>query len=96
MKIRNYSAVIVVNPSGSDGSFSEIIPKLTEIINRSEGEVNKVEELGQHDFAYPTKKDFTRGSYLQFHFSGKVETPLLIQENLRLEKKVDRCLIERR
>jgi len=55
-----------------------------------------VEELGQHDFAYPTKKDFTRGSYLQFHFSGKVETPLLIQENLRLEKKVDRCLIERR
>ena len=94
MKQRNYIATVVVNPSGSEGSSSEMIPKLTEVINRSEGEVKKVQELGQHDFAYPTKKSFTRGSYLQFDISGSPQTPTMIQEILKLEKKVDRILIE--
>jgi len=56
MTTRNYSATIVIDPSGSDGSSSEMIPKISEIIAQSEGEVSKVTELGQHDFAYPVKK----------------------------------------
>ena len=58
MKTRNYSATIVIDPSGSEGSSNEMIPKLTEAIAQSDGEVNKVVELGQHDFAYPIKKEF--------------------------------------
>ena len=94
MTSRIYSATIVIDPRGSDGSSSEMIPKLTEIIAQSEGEVLKVQELGQHDFAYPTKKEFTRGTYLQFDISGSPETPSKIKDKLRLEKKVDRILIE--
>ena len=94
MKQRNYIATVVVNPSGSEGSSNEMIPKLTEVISKAEGEVKKIQELGQHDFAYPTQKNFTRGSYLQFDISGSPQTPSMIHEILRLEKKVDRILIE--
>ena len=94
MKTRNYSATIVIDPRGNEGSTSEMIPKLTEAIAQSEGEVLKVEELGQHDFAYPIKKDFTRGTFLKFDISGSSSTPEKIKEKLRLEKKVDRILIE--
>ena len=94
MTSRNYSATIVVDPSGSDGSTSEMIPKLSEVIAQSDGEVTKVQELGQHDFAYPSKKKISRGTYLQFELSGTPETPQKIKEKLRLEKKVDRILIE--
>lgn len=94
MTTRNYSATIVIDPRGSEGSTSEMIPRLTEVIVQSEGEVQKVQELGQHDFAYPTKKDFNRGTYLQFEISGTPETPSKIKEKLSLEKKVDRVLIE--
>ena len=94
MKTRNYSATIVIDPSGSEGSSNEMIPKLSEIISQSDGEVKKVTELGQHDFAYPIKKNFTRGTYLQFEITGTSETPSKIKHKLRLDKKVDRILIE--
>lgn len=94
MKPRNYLATIVIDPSGSAGSSSEMIPKLSEVIAQSDGEVTKVQELGQHSFAYPTKKNFTQGTYLQFEITGKPETPKIIKNKLRLEKKVDRILIE--
>ena len=57
MTTRNYSATIVIDPSGSEGSSNEMIPKLSEVIVQSDGEVIKVEELGQHEFAYPTQKN---------------------------------------
>jgi len=94
MTTRKYSATIVIDPSGSEGSSSEMIPKISEIISQSDGEVSKVTELGQHDFAYPIKKTLTRGTYLQFDISGSSQTPDKIKEKLRLEKKVDRVLIE--
>lgn len=94
MTTRKYSATIVIDPSGSEGSSSEMIPKITEIIAQSDGEVSKVTELGQHDFSYPIKKTLTRGTYLQFDISGSSQTPHKIKEKLRLEKKVDRVLIE--
>ena len=94
MKSRNYSATIVIDPSGSEGSSSEMIPKLSEVIAQSNGEVMKVQELGQHDFAYLSKKKISRGTYLQFDIAGTSETPQKIKEKLRLEKKVDRILIE--
>lgn len=94
MNTRNYSATIVIDPSGSEGSSNQMIPMLTELIGQAEGEVKKVEELGQYDFAYPTKKNFTKGTYLKFDITGTPETPYKIREKLRLEKKVDRVLIE--
>jgi len=94
MTTRNYSATIVIDPSGSEGSSNEMIPKLSEVIAQSDGEVIKVEELGQHDFSYPTRKNLLRGSYLQFEITGSPQTPEKIKEKLRLEKKVDRVLIE--
>ncbi len=94
MTTRSYSATIVIDPSGIEGSTSEMIPKLTEIIAQCDGEVSKVQELGQHDFAYPVKKSFPRGTYLLFDLTGSTSTPYKIKEKLRLEKKVDRVLIE--
>ena len=52
----NYLATIVFDPKGSDGSTDEMIPKLSEIIVSVEGEVQKVENQGSHDFAYPQKE----------------------------------------
>ena len=66
MNKRNYLATIVYNARGADGSSDEMIPKLSEIIRQSEGEVKKVENQGNHDFIYPQSKEVTSGTYLQF------------------------------
>lgn len=92
----NYLATIVFDPKGSDGSTDEMIPKLSEIIGSVEGEVQKVENKGSHDFAYPQRGKLTTGVYLQFEISGDTEMPTRLKEKLRLEKKVDRVLVERK
>ena len=50
MTKKNYLATIVCDPRGADGSSDEMIPKLSEIIRDSEGEVTKVENLGTKIF----------------------------------------------
>ena len=95
MSKNTYLATIVFDPRGADGSADEMIPKLSEIIRDTEGDVTKVENVGTHDFAYPQKK-MIRGTYLQFEIAGSSNSPDSLKERLKLEKKVDRVLIERR
>tara|TARA_A100001015_G_scaffold3817_1_gene5046 strand:- start:1754 stop:2041 length:288 start_codon:yes stop_codon:yes gene_type:complete len=92
----NYLATIVFDPKGSDGSTDEMIPKLSEIIVSVDGDVKKVENQGSHDFAYPQKRKLSAGVYLQFEISGDPEMPTRLKDKLRLEKKVDRVLVERK
>tara|TARA_S200000501_G_scaffold236914_1_gene222094 strand:+ start:81 stop:371 length:291 start_codon:yes stop_codon:yes gene_type:complete len=94
MNKKNYLATIVFDPRGSDGTSDEMIPKLSEVISDSDGEVIKVENQGNHDFAYPQKKGLSNATYLQFEITGLPSTPETIKKKLKLEKKVDRVLIE--
>ena len=92
----NYLATIVFDPKGFDGSIDEMIPKLSEIIVSVDGEVQKVESQGTHNFAYPQKGKASTGVYLQFQLSGNPTMPTRLKEQLSLEKKVDRVLVERK
>jgi ribosomal protein S6 len=96
MNKRNYLATIVYDAHGADGGSDEMIPRLSEIIRATDGEVTKVENQGSHDFAYPQSKQMKSGTYLQFEISGDPEMPVRLKDKLRLEKKVDRVLIERK
>jgi ribosomal protein S6 len=95
MNKKNYLATIVFDPRGSDGTSDEMIPRLSEIISDSEGEVIKVENQGTHDFSYPQRKGLSSGTFLQFEINGTPDTPDSIKKKLKLEKKIDRVLIER-
>ncbi len=95
MNTRNYTATVVVDPRGKDGASNELIAKITEIVSASEAQVDKVKELGQHDLAYPPSNNFKSASFMQFEITGSPRSPDLIKEKCRLEKKVDRILIER-
>lgn len=94
MNKKNYLATIVFDPRGPDGTSDEMIPKLSEVISESDGEVIKVENQGNHDFAYPQKKGLSNATFLQFEIMGLPSTPETIKQKLKLEKKVDRVLIE--
>ena len=88
MTSRNYSATIVVDPSGSDGSTSEMIPKLSEVIAQSDGEVTKVQELGQHDFAYPSRKRFLEAHIFSLSFQGLQKPRKKLRKNCDLKKRL--------
>ena len=92
----NYLATIVFDPKGSDGSTDEMIPKLSEIIVSVDGEVQKVESQGTHDFAYPHKRKSNLWESIYSSSSRAIQKCRLGKDKLRLEKKVDRVLVERK
>ena len=88
MKSRNYSATIVIDPSGSEGSSSEMIPKLSEVIAQSDGEVMKVQELGQHDFAYLSKKRFLAEHIFNSILQALLKLLKKLRKNYVLKKRL--------
>ena len=94
MNKRTYLTTIVYDSKGAEGTNEEMIPKLSDIIRGADGEVSKVQERGTFDFAYSRARKIKVGVYLQFEVLGDTSFPEKLKNTLKLEKKVDRVLIE--
>ncbi|MBL64458.1 MAG: 30S ribosomal protein S6 [Opitutae bacterium] len=93
-KKRNYEATLVLDTRGSNESADSMISKMSEIIASLNGEVKKVDNLGSRTLARPQNKDLPDAVYVKINFEISPEGPAAIKEKLRLDKSVDRILIE--
>ena len=91
---RNYVATLVLDTRGSDDSADAMISKVSEIIAGIDGEVNKVENLGLRELARPQARDFSTAAYVRIDFKSGPDGPTTIKEKLRLDKNIERILIE--
>ena len=91
---RNYEATLVLDTRGSKDSADAMISKVSEIIVALDGDVKKVENLGLRDLARPQAADFLNAAYVRIGFESNPTGPAVIKEKLRLDKSIDRILIE--
>jgi len=91
---RNYEATVVLDTRGSQDSADIMISKISEIIASLNGEVKKVENLGSRELARPQSRDLSTAAYVKINFESSPSAPTTIKEKLRLDKSVDRILIE--
>ncbi len=94
MSKRNYKATMVFDLRDTEGGADELISHVSEIIRSVDGDVQKVESLGNRNFARPKVRGFGSGTYAQFDFEADGEAPKRLREKLALEKKVDRVIVE--
>ena len=93
-KRRNYEATLVLDTRGSTESADAMISKVSEIIANLNGEVKKIENLGSRTLVRPQNKDMPDAAYVKIDFESGPEGPAAVKERLRLDKSVDRILIE--
>lgn len=89
-----YKATFIIDTRQTTESTEIIIESLKETIKAVDGEVSKVEDIGVRDFSRCTDATFTLGRYLQFDLQGTPQTPAALQQKFRLNKVVNRVLIE--
>lgn len=94
MSKRNYKATMVFDLRDTEAGADEMISHVSEIIRSVEGDVKKVESLGNRNFARPQARGFNSGTYAQFDFEAETDVPTQLREKLALEKKVDRVIVE--
>ncbi len=91
---RTYRATFVLDTRGYQEPVETLVSKLKDTVKAIDGDVRRAESLGQRDFARVTDRRFPAGNYIQIDFDGPISAPVTIREKLRLDKTVNRILVQ--
>ncbi|MFI3290510.1 MAG: 30S ribosomal protein S6 [Opitutales bacterium] len=94
MKNNKYSAVFILDTRSYEESVETLIEKLKSVITLVGGSVSEVENLGTKEFARVTDRKFPAGIYVRIAYEGPATTVAAINEKLRLDKTVNRVMIQ--
>lgn len=89
-----YLANFILDTRNYDQPVETLIEKITSVINSIEGEVTSVKNLGQKEFIRVTNRKFPTGIYVQFEMIGPSSLPAALQEKFRLDKTVNRIVVQ--
>ena len=87
-ELRFYEQVLVLHPDSSEAEHKEICQSLSQIIEKSKGEVFRLDTWGSRPIANPKRKKATRGFYFHLLFSASPQTISEINSQLRINRKV--------
>ena len=95
MKPKTYKITFIIDTRETSGTTDAVIDSLKDVIKAVDGDASQVEDLGVRDFARCPDAKFTLGRYLQFDVQGTPQTPAALHQKIRLNKIVNRVLVER-
>lgn len=93
-KLRTYKATFILDLRESEDDPASVLSELNEMVASLGGQTVESEDLGVRDFARAADDRFTKGHYLEIRFEGPPEAPSALQENLRLDGRVNRVFVE--
>ena len=91
---RKYQAMFILDTRGYQDTIETLISKLEAAITGIQGENLEVNDLGQKQFARVTDKKFPAGHYVQIQFDGPSTSAEQLQHKFKLDKNVNRILLE--
>ena len=91
---RHYTVSFILDLRGSAEAPDAAIDRLKEILKSIDCKVSEVENLGQREFSRAVDRKFLSGLYVQIKFEGPVTAPVAFAEKLRLDRTVDRILVQ--
>jgi len=94
MNNKKYKATFILDTRGYNEPVETLIGKLKGIIESAQCKIEKVENLGQRTFARSTDRAFPAGIYVEFSYEGPTSANAQIKEKLRLDKAVNRVLVQ--
>ena len=91
---RSYRVSLILDLRGSAESPEVAIDRLKDILKSIDCKVSEVENLGQREFSRAVDRKFLSGLYVQISIEGPVTAPAAFAEKLRLDRTVDRILVQ--
>lgn len=93
-KPRSYRASFIIDTRNNQEPIEAVIDSLKEAVSAIGGAVKDVEDLGQKDFVRVTDRAFPSGFYLRVHFDGPAASAKALAEKLRLDRRVNRLIVQ--
>jgi ribosomal protein S6 len=96
-KTRNYRATFVLDTRGVETPLEELADSYrTLIAGLTGGEVILLDDQENRALARPARTGLDTAWILAFEFSGSPQAPAQLQEKVRLDRKVNRVMVELR
>jgi small subunit ribosomal protein S6 len=95
IKPRSYELMFIINFNTTEKERTELIETFKNFIKENNGEVIKVENIGEKDFAYPINK-MRKGYYVLFDFKAYPDDVVKLQNLLKNNEKVIRFMVVRK
>ena len=92
--IRNYRATFVLDTRGVESSVDDLVEAYSTVIGEVSGTVQSFKNLGNKDFVRKADNGLGNGIFIEYLFEGPAEAPSQIQEKVRLDRKVNRVMVE--
>ncbi len=90
--MRKYELVMIARPDLDENALSEVVNKVTNWINESGGQIEKVDQWGKRKLAYPIRKQ-TEGQYVQVNLNIPPTFAPQLERNLRYLEPIIRFLV---
>tara|TARA_E500000331_G_C16957607_1_gene583451 strand:+ start:22 stop:387 length:366 start_codon:yes stop_codon:yes gene_type:complete len=90
----NYEHTIIARQDFTKSQIDALITKYSNIINKNDGEILKIEEWGILSMSHKISKN-TKGNYLHFKITGTGSTIHELEKNERIDKNLLRFLTVR-
>ena len=90
---KSYRASFILDTRGQEASSEELMEEYAGISTELGAEITKKENVGVLPFVRITDKKFPEGTYFQLDVKAAPTFPAAIKEKLRLDKRVNRILI---
>jgi len=94
-KTRNYRATFVLDTRGVETPLEELAENYRGLIaGLTGGEVTLLEDQENRALARPARTGLDSAWILAFDFAGSPSAPAQLQEKVRLDRKVNRVMVE--
>ena len=91
-----YKATFILDLRESEDDSVKVMADLNEILKSIGGEPSDSEDLGMLDFARAADRRYTQGHYIEIYFEGSGGIPAMLNEKLKLDKRINRIFVESR
>ncbi len=92
--INTYKATFLLDTRGYEQPVDTIITKLSEILTAAQAEVVNVNNLGTKSFVRVADRRFPSGTFVQITYKGAASVAATLREKLRLDKTINRILVQ--
>jgi ribosomal protein S6 len=89
-----YKATFILDLRESEDDSAKVMADLNEILKSIGGEPSDSEDLGMLDFARTADRRYTQGHYIEIYFEGSGRIPSILNEKLKLDKRINRIFVE--
>lgn len=91
---KKYRATFILDTRSYQEPVETLIEKIKATLESLGFSITGVKNMGQRDFVRVTDRRFPNGLYVQYELEGPAKASSLVQEKFRLDKTVDRILLQ--